>query len=146
MSLSQEHIATLRQEIPMVTRQIQLISGPEFTVAVPEVAANAALEQYKQAAEACVAAAKASLERYKRGAEEHVAEWDSAHRPPVQSRLLNLGAFYNPGAAQAQATAPAPATEPAQAAGVNPELVASIARNPALAALLQALQVRPVQG
>ena len=129
MSLSQEHIATLRQEITMVTRQIQLISGPEFTDTVPEVAA-----------------AKAALERYKRAAEEHVAEWDSAHQPPVQSRLLNLGAFYNPGAAQAQATAPAPATEPAPAAGVNPELVASIARNPALAALLQALQVRPVQG
>ena len=129
MSLSQEHIATLRQEITMVTRQIQLISGPEFTDTVPEVAI-----------------AKAALERYKRAAEEHVAEWDSAHQPPVQSRLLNLGAFYNPGAAQAQATAPAPVTEPAPAAGVNPELVASIARNPALAALLQALQVRPVQG
>ena len=125
MSLSQEHIATLRQEIPMVTRQIQLISGPEFTDTVPEVAV-----------------AKAALERYKRAAEEHVAEWDSAHQPPVQSRLLNLGAFYNPGAAQA----PAPATEPAPAAGVNPELVASIAGNPALAALIQALQVRPVQG
>ena len=129
MSLSQEHIATLRQEIPMVTRQIQLISGPEFADTVPEVAI-----------------AKAALERYKRAAEEHVAEWDSAHRPPVQSRLLNLGAFYNPGATQAQAAAPAPATEPAPAAGVNPELVASIAGNPALAALIQALQVRPVQG
>ena len=129
MSLSQEHIATLRQEIPMVARQIQLISGPEFTDTVPEVAI-----------------AKAALERYKRAAEEHVAEWDSAHQPPVQSRLLNLGALYNPGAAQAQAAAPAPATEPAPAASVNPELVASIARNPALAALIQALQVRPVQG
>lgn len=127
MSLSQEHIATLRQEITMVTRQIQLISGPEFTDTVPEVAI-----------------AKAALERYKRAAEEHVAEWDNAHQPPVQSRLLNLGAFYNPGAAQA--AAPAPATEPAPATGVNPELVASIARNPALAALIQALQVRPVQG
>ena len=129
MSLSQEHIATLRQEIPMVTRQIQLISGPEFADTVPEVAI-----------------AKAALERYKRAAEEHVAEWDSTHQPPVQSRLLNLGALYNPGAVQAQAAAPAPATEPAPAAGVNPELVASIAGNPALAALIQALQVRPVQG
>lgn len=129
MSLSQEHIATLRQEIPMVARQIQLISGPEFADTVPEVAI-----------------AKAALERYKRAAEEHVAEWDNAHQPPVQSRLLNLGALYNPGAAQAQAAAPAPATEPVPAAGVNPELVASIAGNPALAALIQALQVRPVQG
>ena len=117
MSLSQEHIATLRQEIPMVTRQIQLISGPEFADTVPEVAV-----------------AKAALERYKQAAEEYVAEWDSAHRPPIQSHLLNLGAFYNPGAAQA--AAPAPATEPAPAAGVNS----------ALATLLQALQVRPVQG
>ena len=129
MSLSQEHIATLRQEIPMVTRQIQLISGPEFADTVPEVAI-----------------AKAALERYKRAAEEHVAEWDNAHQPPVQSRLLNLGALYNPGAAQAQAAAPAPATEPAPATGVNPELVASIARYPKLAELIQALQVRPVQG
>lgn len=129
MSLSQEHIATLRQEIPMVARQIQLISGPEFTDTVPEVAI-----------------AKAALERYKRAAEEHVAEWDNEHQPPVQSRLLNLGVLYNPGAAQAQAAAPAPATEPAPATGVNPELVASIARNPALTALIQALQVRPAQG
>lgn len=129
MSLSQENIATLRQEIPMVTRQIQLISGPEFTDTVPEVAI-----------------AKVALERYKRAAEEHVAEWDSAHQPPVQSRLLNLGALYNPGAAQAQAAAPAPATEPAPAAGVNPELAASSARYPTLAELIQALQRRPVQG
>ena len=129
MSLSQEHIATLRQEIPMVTRQIQLISGPEFADTVPEVAI-----------------AKAALERYKRAAEEHVAEWDNAHRPPVQSRLLNLGALYNPGAAQTQTAAPVPATGPAPAAGVNSELVASIARYPKLAELIQALQVRPVQG
>ena len=127
MSLSQEHIATLRQEIPMVTRQIQLISGPEFADTVPEVAI-----------------AKAALERYKRAAEEHVAEWDSAHQPPVQSRLLNLSAFYNPGATPAPSPTPAPAPSPT--AGVNPELVASIAGNPALAALIQALQVRPVQG
>lgn len=95
MSLSQEHIATLRQEIPMVTRQIQLISGPEFADTVPEVAV-----------------ARFALERYKQAAEAHVAEWD--RRSPIQSYLLNLGAFYNPGAAQAQAAAPTPATEPAQ--------------------------------
>ena len=135
MSLSQEHIATLRQEIPMVTRQIQLISGPEFADTVPEVAI-----------------AKAALERYKRAAEEHVAEWDSAHQPPVQSRLLNLGAFYNPGATPAPSPTPAPAPSPTPApapsptADVNPELIASIAQNPAVAALIQALQVRPVQG
>ena len=127
MSLNQEHIATLRQEIPMITRQIQLISGPEFTNTVPEVAA-----------------AKQALETYKAEAERHVAEWDRAHQPPIQSRLLNLGAFYNPGATPAPTPTPAPA--PAPTAGVNPELIASVAQNPAFAALLQALQVRPAQG
>lgn len=126
-NLNQEHIATLRQEIPMITRQIQLISGPEFVITVPEVAN-----------------AKRALEAYKAEAERHVADWDRAHQPPVQSRLLNLGAYYNPGATPAQAPTPAPA--PAPTAGVNPELIASIAQNPALAALLQALQVRPAQG
>ena len=127
MSLNQEHIATLRQEIPMITRQIQLISGPEFANTVPEVAA-----------------AKQALEAYKAEAERHVAEWDRAHQPPIQSRLLNLGAFYNPGATPAPTPTPAPA--PAPTAGVNPELIASVAQNPAFAALLQALQVRPAQG
>lgn len=123
--LNQEHIATLRQEIPMITRQIQLISGPEFANSVPEIAV-----------------AKQALEAYKAEAERHVAAWDAAHQPPIQSRLLNLGAFYNPGATPAPATTPAPAPT----AGVNPELIASIAQNPAVAALLQALQVRPAQG
>ena len=127
MSLSQEQIATLRQEIPMITRQIQLISGPEFANTVPEVAA-----------------AKQALEAYKAEAERHVAAWDAAHQPPIQSRLLNLGAFYNPGATPAPSPTPAPA--PAPTAGVNPDLIASIAQNPAVAALLQALQVRPAQG
>lgn len=127
MSLNQEHIATLRQEIPMITRQIQLISGPEFANTVPEIAV-----------------AKQALEAYKAEAERHVAEWDRAHQPPIQSRLLNLGAFYNPGATPAPTPTPAPA--PAPTAGVNPELIASIAQNPAVAALLQALQVRPAQG
>ena len=127
MSLSQEQIATLRQEIPMITRQIQLISGPEFTNTVPEVAN-----------------AKQALEAYKAEAERHVAAWDAAHQPPIQSRLLNLGAFYNPGATPAPTPTPAPA--PAPTAGVNPDLIASIAQNPAFTALLQALQVRPAQG
>ena len=125
MSLNQEHINTLRQEIPMITRQIQLISGPEFTNTVPEVAN-----------------AKQALEAYKAEAERHVAEWDRAHQPPVQSRLLNLGAYYNPGATPA----PSPTPAPAPTAGVNPDLIASVAQNPAFAALLQALQVRPAQG
>ena len=127
MSLSQEHINTLRQEIPMITRQIQLISGPEFANTVPEVAN-----------------AKQALEAYKAEAERHVAEWDRAHQPPVQSRLLNLGAYYNPGATPAPA--PTPASAPAPTAGVNPDLIASVAQNPAFAALLQALQLRPAQG
>lgn len=127
MSLSQEQIATLRQEIPMITRQIQLISGPEFANTVPEIAN-----------------AKRALEAYKAEAERHVAAWDAAHQPPIQSRLLNLGAFYNPGATPAPAPTPTPA--PAPTAGVNPELIASIAQNPAFTALIQALQVRPAQG
>ena len=127
MSLSQEHINTLRQEIPMITRQIQLISGPEFANTVPEVAN-----------------AKQALEAYKAEAERHVAEWDRAHQPPVQSRLLNLGAYYNPGATPAPA--PTPASAPAPTAGVNPDLIASVAQNPAFAAFLQALQLRPAQG
>jgi len=126
-TLNQEQIATLRQEIPMITRQIQLISGPEFANTVPEIAN-----------------AKRALEVYKAEAERHVAAWDAAHQPPIQSRLLNLGAFYNPGATPAPTPTPAPA--PAPTAGVNPELIASIAQNPAFAALLQALQVRPAQG
>lgn len=126
-TLNQEHIATLRQEIPMITRQIQLISGPEFANSVPEIAI-----------------AKQALEAYKAEAERHVAAWDAAHQPPIQSRLLNLGAFYNPGATPTPTPTPAPA--PAPTAGVNPELIASIAQNPAIAALLQALQVRPAQG
>lgn len=125
MSLNQEHINTLRQEIPMITRQIQLISGPEFANTVPEVAN-----------------AKQALEAYKAEAERHVAEWDRAHQPPVQSRLLNLGAYYNPGATPA----PSPTPAPAPTAGVNPDLIASVAQNPAFAALLQALQLRPAQG
>ena len=127
MSLNQEHINTLRQEIPMITRQIQLISGPEFVITVPEVAN-----------------AKQALEAYKAEAERHVAEWDRAHQPPVQSRLLNLGAYYNPGAIPAPS--PTPASAPAPTAGVNPDLIASVAQNPAFAALLQALQLRPAQG
>jgi hypothetical protein len=126
-TLNQEQIATLRQEIPMITRQIQLISGPEFANTVPEIAN-----------------AKRALEAYKAEAERHVAAWDAAHQPPIQSRLLNLGAFYNPGATPAPTPTPAPA--PAPTAGVNPELIASIAQNPAFAALIQALQVRPAQG
>lgn len=131
MSMTQAHINTLRQEIPMITRQIQLISGPEFANTVPEVAA-----------------AKAALEQYKMAAEGHVAAWDAEHRPPIQSHLLNLDAYYNPGATPAQPVAQ-PAAQPTPTspiAGVNPDLVASIAQNPALAALLQALQVRPAQG
>lgn len=126
MSLNQEHINTLRQEIPMIARQIQLISGPEFANTVPEVAN-----------------AKQALEAYKAEAERYVAEWDRAHQPPVQSRLLNLGAYYNPGATPAPSPTSAPASAPT--AGVNPDLIASVAQNPAFAALLQALLVRPAQ-
>ena len=108
MSLNQEQINTLRHEIPMITRQIELMSGPEFQNTVPEVAT-----------------AIAALKHYKEAAEGHVAEWDRAHQPPIQSRLLNLNAFYNPGATPA----PAPTQPVAQSAptapvtGIDPNLL-----------------------
>ena len=50
--MTQEQINTLRQDITNVTRQIQILSGPEFADTVPEVTtAKTALERYKQAAD-----------------------------------------------------------------------------------------------
>lgn len=128
MSLNQEQINTLRHEIPMIGRQIELMSGPEFQNTVPEVAtAIAALKHYKEAAEA------------------HVAEWDRAHQPPIQSSFLNLNAFYNPGATPAPAPAQ-PVAQPAQTApatGIDPNLLTAITQNPLAMALLKtALQAQ----
>ena len=126
--MTQEQINTLRQDITNVTRQIQILSGPEFADTVPEVAT-----------------AKTALERYKEAAEGHVAEWDRAHQPPIQSRLLNLNAFYNPGATPAPAPTQ-PVAQPAQTApvtGIDPNLLQAITQNPLAMALLKtALQAQ----
>lgn len=130
MNLNQEQINILRHEIPMINRQIELMSGPEFQNTVPEVAT-----------------AIAALQHYKHAAEEHVAEWDRAHQPPIQSRLLNLNAFYNPGATPAPAPTQ-PVAQPAQTApaGIDPNLLQAITQNPLAMALLQtALQAQQQQ-
>ncbi|MBO4531514.1 MAG: hypothetical protein J5767_12860 [Paludibacteraceae bacterium] len=129
MSLNQEQINTLRHEIPMIGRQIELMSGPEFQNTVPEVAtAIAALKHYKEAAEA------------------HVAEWDRAHQPPIQSRLLNLNAFYNPGATPAPTQPVAQPAQTAPVAGIDPNLLQAITQNPLAMALLKtALQAQTQQ-
>lgn len=128
MSLNQEQINTLRHEIPMITRQIELMTGPEFQNTVPEVAT-----------------AISALQHYKEAAEGHVAEWDRAHQPPIQSRLLNLNAFYNPGATPAPAPTQ-PVAQPAQTApvtGIDPNLLQAITQNPLAMALLKtALQAQ----
>ena len=62
--MTQEQINALRQDIVNVTRQIQVLSGPEFADTVPEIGT-----------------AKAALEAYKAEAERQVAEYEAANRP-----------------------------------------------------------------
>ena len=62
--MTQEQINSLRQDITNVTRQIQILSGPEFADTVPEIAS-----------------AKQALEQYKAEAERQVAAYDAANRP-----------------------------------------------------------------
>ena len=62
--MTQEQINTLRQDITNVTRQIQILSGPEFADTVPEVTT-----------------AKTALERYKQAAEEQIAAYEAANHP-----------------------------------------------------------------
>lgn len=59
--MTQEQINALRQDIVNVTRQIQVLSGPEFADTVPEIGT-----------------AKAALEAYKAEAERQVAEYEAA--------------------------------------------------------------------
>ena len=59
--MTQEQFNTLRQDIANVTRQIQVLSGPEFADTVPEIeTAKHALEAYKAEAERQVAEYEAS--------------------------------------------------------------------------------------
>ena len=62
--MNQEQINSLRQDITNVTRQIQILSGPEFADTVPEIGT-----------------AKMALEQYKAEAERQVAAYDAANRP-----------------------------------------------------------------
>ena len=59
--MTQEQFNTLRQDIVNVTRQIQILSGPEFADTVPEIET-----------------AKHALEAYKAEAERQVAEYEAA--------------------------------------------------------------------
>ena len=59
--MTQEQINALRQDIVNVTRQIQVLSGPEFADTVPEIeTAKHALEAYKAEAERQVTEYEAS--------------------------------------------------------------------------------------
>lgn len=81
--MTQEQINALRQDIVNVTRQIQVLSGPEFADTVPEIGT-----------------AKAALEAYKAEAERQVAEYEAA-RTALQSifgRLLQNAAASAPAA------------------------------------------------
>ena len=59
--MTQEQFNELRLDIANVTRQIQVLSGPEFADTVPEIGT-----------------AKAALEAYKAEAERQVAEYEAA--------------------------------------------------------------------
>lgn len=59
--MTQEQFNALRQDIVNVTRQIQVLSGPEFADTVPEIET-----------------AKHALEAYKAEAERQVAEYEAA--------------------------------------------------------------------
>ena len=59
--MTQEQFNELRQDIVNVTRQIQVLSGPEFADTVPEIET-----------------AKHALEAYKAEAERQVAEYEAA--------------------------------------------------------------------
>lgn len=122
--MTQEHINQLRQEIPVVSRQIEILRGPDFADSIPQIAE-----------------AIQALEDYKNQATSIVSEWDATHAPAqpampaVRPGILNLGSLYGQ---------PAPATQPAAAPAVAPALgqidVNALRANPIFQALLQAVQ------
>lgn len=73
--MTQEQYNELRQDITNVTRQIQILSGPEFADTVPEIAE-----------------AKEALERYKAEAERQVAAYEAASRPAPAAVAPAVGA------------------------------------------------------
>lgn len=72
--MTQEQINSLRQDITNVTRQIQILSGPEFADTVPEIGT-----------------AKMALEQYKAEAERQVAAYDAANRPAQTTAAPAMG-------------------------------------------------------
>lgn len=75
--MTQEQINALRQDIVNVTRQIQVLSGPEFADTVPEIET-----------------AKHALEAYKAEAERQVAEYEAAPSAAgVSPGQVNLAAL-----------------------------------------------------
>jgi hypothetical protein len=72
--MTQEQINSLRQDITNVTRQIQILSGPEFADTVPEIGT-----------------AKMALEQYKAEAERQVAAYDAANRPAQTTAAPTMG-------------------------------------------------------
>ena len=125
--MTQEHINQLRQEIPMISRQIEILRGPDFAESVPQIAT--AIE---------------ALEHYKSEATRIVNDWDATHAPAqpampaVRPGILNLASLYGQ---------PAPAAQPAAAPAVAPALgqidVNALRANPIFQALLQAVQPVP---
>lgn len=122
--MNQEQINQLRQEIPMISRQIEILRGPDFTESVPQIAT--AIE---------------ALEDYKDEASRIVDEWDATHAPArpampaVRPGILNLGSLYG---------RPAPAARPAAAPAVAPAPgqvdVNALRANPIFQAFLRAVQ------
>lgn len=126
--MTQEQINQLRQEIPMISRQIEILRGPDFTESVPQIAT--AIE---------------ALENYKNEASRIVSEWDATHAPAqpvmpaVRPGILNLGSLYGQPAPTAQPAA-APAVAPAVAPALGQVDVNALRANPIFQALLQAVQ------
>lgn len=122
--MTQEQINQLRQEIPMISRQIEILNGPEFADTVPEIAT-----------------AVEALENYKDEASRIVSEYDAANAPAqsampaVRPGILNLGSLYGQPAPAAQ-----PAAAPAEAPAPGQIDVDALRTNPIFQALLQIVQ------
>lgn len=109
--MTQEQINALRQEIVNRTRQIQILSGPEFADTVPEIA------EAKAAIEACKAEAERQVAEYEAARTAQAAAPSAASVSPGQVNLAALTAAIqsNPtlqsilGTLLQNAAAPAPA-------------------------------------
>lgn len=93
--MTQEQINSLRQDITNVTRQIQILSGPEFADTVPEIGT-----------------AKMALEQYKAEAERQVASYEAANRP-TQATVAPVAGGVAPGQVNLSALTAAIQSNPA---------------------------------